>query len=410
MAKSGWIKTSTTGVRYREHPTRKHGKKPDRYFSIRYKLDGRDREEGLGWGSSEEMTQQKAAEILTELKKNQRKGTGPRTLAEKRAIADAKRQAEAEATEQAERDAITIKEFFNGDYMTAQAGKAPTSITREKQLFEMFIAPAIGNKAFREVSPFDIEKIKSRMVKTDRSGRTIQYCLAVVRQIFNTAKFHGLYEGDAPTAKVKRPKFDNKRLRHLTEDEVEKLLAALKVKSINLYRQAILSLYAGLRFGEIASLSWGDVDSNKGLLTLRDTKAGNTRHAFFTERIKTEVFDKLEPGKPDELIFPDRKGRKAVQVSSVFLRTVKELGLNDEITDPRQKVCFHSLRHTFASWCVERGVDLFQVSKLLGHSTIALTERYSHLRPGTLQEAVKVLDQPPTSMKIEEADKAVNQH
>jgi site-specific recombinase XerD len=57
------------------------------------------------------------------------------------------------------------------------------------------------------------------------------------------------------------------------------------------------------------------------------------------------------------------------------------------------KVCFHTCRHTFASWLVERGTDLFQVSKLLGHSTIALTERYSHLRPDTLQAAVKVLDQ-----------------
>jgi site-specific recombinase XerD len=65
------------------------------------------------------------------------------------------------------------------------------------------------------------------------------------------------------------------------------------------------------------------------------------------------------------------------------------------------KVCFHTCRHTFASWLVERGTDLFQVSKLLGHSTIALTERYSHLRPDTFQAAVKVLDKAPSATVVD---------
>jgi integrase len=323
---------------------------------------------------------------------------------------DARRQTEAEVKAEAERAATTVKEFFEGNYLKAQAegGKKPDSIRREKELFKLFIGPQIGKKAFNEVSPFDVESIKAKMARTDRAPRTIQYCLAVIRQIFNTARFMGLHALESPTTKVKKPRFDNKRVRHLTETEAEALLAKIKEKSAAAYQQTVLSLYAGLRFGEIVSLAWGDVDLDRGILTLRDTKSGQTRAAFITEKIRTEVFDRLEPGRPDDPVFPSRtqKGVEYLRISPAFREAVIDLGLNDGITDPRMKVCFHTCRHTFASWLVERGTDLFQVSKLLGHSTIALTERYSHLRPDTLQAAVKVLDREPAGKVVDLAANA----
>ena len=60
------------------------------------------------------------------------------------------------------------------------------------------------------------------------------------------------------------------------------------------------------------------------------------------------------------------------------------LGLNHGVVDSRQKVCFHTFRHTFASWRMESGTDLFALQKLIGHSTSAMTERYSHLGENTL--------------------------
>ena len=64
-----------------------------------------------------------------------------------------------------------------------------------------------------------------------------------------------------------------------------------------------------------------------------------------------------------------------------------DLGLNDGVEDPRVKVVFHTLRHTFGSWHVEAGTDLYALQKLMGHSTLAQTERYAHLRDKTLEEA-----------------------
>ena len=66
--------------------------------------------------------------------------------------------------------------------------------------------------------------------------------------------------------------------------------------------------------------------------------------------------------------------------------------LNDSIVDSRLKVVFHTCRHSFASWLVTDGADLFTVRELMGHKSIAMTERYSHLSPDTLRKAVKSME------------------
>ena len=71
---------------------------------------------------------------------------------------------------------------------------------------------------------------------------------------------------------------------------------------------------------------------------------------------------------------------------------MKDLGLNDGITDRRQKLVFHSLRHTFASWLVQMGKPLYTVSQLLGHSDLKMTMRYAHLAPDTQRAAAMELE------------------
>ena len=92
-----WIKVER-GIRYREHPTRKHGvpRRPDRYYVIRLAVDGVMRQEALGW-ESEGITLEKARVELAKLREAKRTGNGPRSLGEKREIDDSKRKAEDEA-------------------------------------------------------------------------------------------------------------------------------------------------------------------------------------------------------------------------------------------------------------------------------------------------------------------------
>jgi site-specific recombinase XerD len=93
-----------------------------------------------------------------------------------------------------------------------------------------------------------------------------------------------------------------------------------------------------------------------------------------------------------KLVFVDRRHKEQVkEVSNAFFTVVDSLGLNDDIEDPRDRVCFHTLRHTFASWLVQEGTDLYTVKELMGHSTLAMTERYSHLGANTMRTAVNGL-------------------
>jgi integrase len=75
-----------------------------------------------------------------------------------------------------------------------------------------------------------------------------------------------------------------------------------------------------------------------------------------------------------------------------FRQAIGELGLNDGITDRRQKLVIHSLRHTFASWLVQMGKPLYTVSRLMGHSSLKMTERYAHLAPETQRAAAMELE------------------
>jgi site-specific recombinase XerD len=98
-----------------------------------------------------------------------------------------------------------------------------------------------------------------------------------------------------------------------------------------------------------------------------------------------------QDAKKKDLVFSDRNGNKVVQISDTFNRVINKLNLNEDVTDRRDKVTFHTLRHTYASMLVQKGVDIYHVKELLGHSSIALTERYSHLSESTLKHAALMI-------------------
>lgn len=385
-----WIKTAFVGVRYREHDTRKHGVRPDRYFSVRYKLDGKDKEEGLGW-SSQGWTAQKAAEKLAKLKEAQRTGEGAITLAQKRQQAAVARHAEAEARAVEERENITFAQAWEKYLPVAQANKAAHTAYAEEAAYRLWLSPTLAGKPLRDIKPIHLERIKKTMTEAGRSAQTIRHVLAALRQVFNFAKRHGLYAGDNPVSLVKKPSADARRLRLLTHDEADRLLAALAERESNVHDMALLALHCGLRAGEIFSLTWGDVDMERGVLILRDTKSGKTRAAYMTEAVAA-MLGAMERRGHNDLVFLSANGGRIVQITETFNRVVAALGFNNGVTDPRQKVVFHTLRHTFASWLVEQGVDLYSVKELMGHGTLTMTERYSHLSPDKLRRAVKTLE------------------
>jgi integrase len=153
-----------------------------------------------------------------------------------------------------------------------------------------------------------------------------------------------------------------------------------------------MSLYGGLRLSEVLGLIWSNVDTANKIIYVQDTKNGTSRPIFITDPIQT-VLNELQASSPAELLFPNKTGNPAQWLSKTFRSVVDELKLNEGISDPRERLCFHSLRHSYASWAVMAGVPLYVVGKALGHRTLTMTSRYSHLAPDSHRAAFEAVAQ-----------------
>ena len=384
-----WIKTQYPGVRYYEHKERKHNNSKDRNFYIRYKKDGKTVDEASGW-ASHGMNAQKANSFRADIIQHIREGKYPQSLAERRRMEEELKEVENQKKLKSERENVTFDEIAKDFLDWASVNKKDHF--NDKSRYGNHIKPVLGKIRVKDVSPLSIEKLKRDIYKKGLSDKTVHHCLALIRTIYRKAKDWGRYRGEIPTKLVKWPKLDNKRVRFLSQSETKVLLEEIKKVSFVVYDQAIISLHCGLRFSEIAKLRWSHVDLENDVLQIMDPK-DESRHAYITKPVKIvlERLDEINSYETNDLIFKDKNGNPQQHVSNTYYRTVKKIGLNDGITDRRQKVCFHTLRHTFASWLAIQGTSLYEIKELMGHKSIAMTERYAHLIPSVKRNAVEKL-------------------
>jgi integrase len=250
----------------------------------------------------------------------------------------------------------------------------------EKSRYKNNLKERFENKRLNEITSLDLENLKNDLTKEGLAPGTVKHCLMLFRQIFNKAILWGMYKGENPIKGVKLPTLNNQRERFLSHEEADRLLNELQKVSAQLHDEALISLHCGLRAGEIFNLKGYDLDFANGLINISYPKNKESRKAFMTDS-------------PDGYVFKDRKhGEKIQHGSAAYGRTVKKLGFNDGITDPRQKITFHSLRHTFASWLAMQGETILTIKELLGHKTLAMTVRYSHLLPYHKRQAALNLE------------------
>lgn len=404
-------KSKFPGIRYRENDTRKNGLRKDKYYFLRYKINNKDVEEGFGW-ESEGFTEKGAYEILCSIKQNIKTGTGYFSLKEKREHEQSIRHKEAEQN-------TTLSAFFDGLFTTNHlADKTAKTKYNQTTLFDKHIRSEIGHKYLKDITRLDIENIKAKLRGNEKdetkkyAAATVNYIMGMLKNIFNRAEDFGKFSGKNPAEDISELKKDNRRYRFLTEEEAEILLKELKgmiqlskqdfaydyyheFKTSQLYEMALLSLYCGLRGGELRDLMCFDINFATRQIAIRDPK--NTINRFVPmpqiiyETLKQRI-DNIRDLTPNNYLFRTRTGKHMLEISDQYARIVERLGFNENVTDPRQKVVFHTLRHTFASWLVQRGIDKYIVQKLLGHSKGEMTERYAHLAPDNFSQAIQALD------------------
>jgi integrase len=173
------------------------------------------------------------------------------------------------------------------------------------------------------------------------------------------------------------------RLRWLTHEEAIRLLdASRRSRNPSLVDLVELALFTGMRQGELLNLTWADVDRARGGILLEKTKSGRRREVPLGERAYAVLERRSVSGTPVRLVFGSR--------SWDCFRKGWEAAVGAATLDAPLR--FHDLRHTLASWAVQRGVTLPELKDLLGHSTLTMVLRYAHLAPENLRAAVARLD------------------
>lgn len=375
----------TPGIRYAEHETRKHGRQKDKYFVIRYSKSHKQVEEGLGW-ASKGWSEQKANEILSEIKENIRRGIRPQSFKEKREMAEQAQKAKEQKKIETEAEWITFSEVFERYLPVHKTETTKKTWQNTERYYRNWISSFLGDSKIIDITVDDIQKVVSKAIES-RSPRTADFVKTVIRQIFNFAKSRDLYFKDNPAMKIKVKQVDNKRSRFLTREEAQALLRELEKHSQDVHDIALFSLLEGARAGSIFALQWKDVDFNINRLSLLDTKNGQCYFQPIHPIVK-EMLQRRFKNDSEGYVFKSRTGRKIEDLSDTYQRVVDKMGFNDGISDPRQRVVFHTLRHTYASWLVMDGVDLYTTQKLMGHKSNQMTQRYAHLAPGHLEKAV----------------------
>ena len=216
------------------------------------------------------------------------------------------------------------------------------------------------------------------------SEGTIRLMLTTLKGVINWSKSAGYLQPAKlviPTIRV-----NNQRTRILTDDEESKLLELLKNgKSTDDYDLVVLLLDSAARLNEIQQLRWESVDLDKGEIRLWRTKTRTESILKLTDRSHDVLVRRFNLTVATGLIFPSTTGGLRRTTPKSIQKAYKQLGLDG--------FCTHSIRHTTASKLVKNGMSLFAVSKLLGHSNISMTQRYSHLEQSAIaNQAAEILN------------------
>ncbi|MDP2038090.1 MAG: tyrosine-type recombinase/integrase [Ignavibacteria bacterium] len=200
------------------------------------------------------------------------------------------------------------------------------------------------------------------------------------------------YLSENPLKKIKAPKVSKAFPVFISETELQTILE--KTKEEYLRSIFITAFYTGMRLGELVNMKWSWIDFSDKQITVQCSDTFNTKNKKgriipFNQSIRTLLADRIPKIfniTSEDYVFTDSRGKKFNEdyVSKKFKAMVVASKLDE-------KIHFHTLRHSFASLLVQRGVSLYVVKELLGHEALSTTQIYSHLQQQNLRDAVNLI-------------------
>lgn len=253
---------------------------------------------------------------------------------------------------------------------------AKNTVYRHKKAF-LEIKEFASIKNLDDITPSVLSDFQVFLLSQKKGKQGINRTISCIKSIMHQAE---QWELISPKnwANVHKLKVPKGRIEYHTPEEVTEILSICndEWKAV-----VLLGARAGLRRGEIAALQWKDIDFKNNQVYIAPNKTEKHRYVPMSLDLSQFLLNFKKSAKNTFLI---NIGKTEKRYGKYYLTAAYK-----KLTQDLSFKCFlHKLRHTFASHLVQAGVDLYRVSKLLGHSSIQMTEIYAHLAPANLQDAI----------------------
>lgn len=271
------------------------------------------------------------------------------------------------------KNAPTINDLMD-EYLSNHVDVHNKQTTRAevRRLVDRHIRPQLGTRRVGEIHRKDIAKLHQKMANTPRQAN---FVLSILSKAFNLSENWGYRpEQTNPVRLIVRYK-EKRRERFVKSDELRSIGGALRhaesnkivsPRMVGLFR---LLAFTGCRLSEIRLLRWEEVDFQRQLLVLPDTKTGRRTHVLSGSALK--LLAAIDRSSADEFVFPNAQNTGPFDKSNVerAWRRIRKLA---NVSDIR----IHDLRHMVGTRAGASGANAFQIRDLLGHQTLAVTGRY----------------------------------
>jgi integrase len=265
----------------------------------------------------------------------------------------------------------TLADVIDRYVDTVLPRKRPSTIPSQRQHFAYW-RTHLGAYTLSAITPGMVATHRELLAR-NRQSSTVRRYLAALSHAFTLAVKEWQWTEDNPVLKITKPKEPRGRVRFLSDNERQRLLTTCKTStSPYLYAIVILALSTGARRREILNLSWHNVDLQRGVITLQDTKNGERRTLHLTGLALQLMHQHAKIRRLDTaLVFPAPHGKKPLSIRTAWETALRRADIKD--------FKFHDLRYSAASYLAMSGASLAEIAEILGHKTLSMVKRYTHL-------------------------------